>query len=89
VVGSLLHLVKHSRPDIANTVRELAKCMDGASPAAFKEMKRLVKFLVDTKSYGLKMEPYKNVDKQEWVLSVCTDSDCAGDKATRKSVSGY
>jgi hypothetical protein len=24
VVGSLLHLVKHSRPDIANTVRELA-----------------------------------------------------------------
>jgi hypothetical protein len=55
VVGSLLHLVKHSRPDIANSVRELAKCMNRASPAAFKEMKRLLKFVIDTTSYGLKM----------------------------------
>jgi hypothetical protein len=28
-VGMLLFLVKHSRPDIANPVRELSKCMDG------------------------------------------------------------
>jgi hypothetical protein len=59
VVGSLLHLVKHSRPDIANKVQELAKCLDGASPAAFKEMKRLVKFVIDTKLYGLKMNPFQ------------------------------
>jgi hypothetical protein len=81
--------VKHSRPDIANTVWELAKCMDGASPAAFKEMKRLVKFVIDTKSYGLQMYPYKEVRKQKWVLEVYTDSDWAGDKALRKSVLGY
>jgi hypothetical protein len=27
-VGMLLYLVKHSRPDIANVVRELSKCLD-------------------------------------------------------------
>jgi hypothetical protein len=52
-------------------------------------MKRLVKVVIDTKSYGLKMYPYKEVHKQKWVLEVYTDSEWAGDKATRKSVSGY
>ena len=32
-VGMLLWLVKHSRPDIANAVRELTKVLDGASAA--------------------------------------------------------
>jgi hypothetical protein len=89
VVGSLLHLVEQSRPDIANSVRELAKCRDGASHAAFKEMKRLLKFVIDTKSYGLKMHPFKDRAKQKSVISAYSDSNCAGDKATRKSVSGY
>jgi hypothetical protein len=84
-----LHLVKHSRPDIANSVRELAKCMDGASPAAYKEMKRLLKFVIDTKSYGLKLNPFKDRGQQKWILTVYSDSDWAGDKATHKSVSGY
>jgi hypothetical protein len=30
-VGMLLYLVKHSRPDIANEVRELSKVADGAT----------------------------------------------------------
>ena len=47
-VGMLLYLVKYSRPDIANMVRELTKCMDGATPAAYKEMLRLVKFVLWT-----------------------------------------
>jgi hypothetical protein len=35
----LLYLVKHSRPNIANAIQELSKVMDGATPAAMKEMK--------------------------------------------------
>jgi hypothetical protein len=38
-VGTLLYLIKYSRPDIASVVRELSKCMDKATSAAFKEMK--------------------------------------------------
>ena len=32
----LLYLVKFSRPDISNAVRELSKVMDGATPAHLK-----------------------------------------------------
>jgi hypothetical protein len=35
-VGTLLYLIKYSRPDIANVVRELSKCMYKATPKAFK-----------------------------------------------------
>ena len=37
-VGMLLFLIKHSRTDITNAVRELSKCLDGANDAAYKEM---------------------------------------------------
>ena len=37
-VGMLLYLVKHTRPDIANAVRELSKCLDNTSPNAYKEL---------------------------------------------------
>jgi hypothetical protein len=38
-VCMLLYLVKHSRPDIANVVRELLKVVDRATPAAMKELR--------------------------------------------------
>ena len=89
VVGSLLQLVKYSRPDIANAVRELSKCMDGASPAAFKELKRLLKFVIGTKDYGFKINPIINKNDLEWEVTVFSDSDWGGDKDDRHSVSGY
>jgi hypothetical protein len=88
-VGMLLYLVKHSRPDIANAVRELSKLMDGPTPAAMKELKRVIKFVLDTEEFGLKLEPTEPSIKDEMVLEVYSDSDWAGDKDTRVSVSGY
>jgi hypothetical protein len=41
----LLYLIKYSRPDLANVVRKLSKCMVGASLAAYKEMQRVIKFV--------------------------------------------
>ena len=87
-VGMLLYLVKHSSPDIANPVRELSKVMDNPSKAAMKELKGVVKFLLDTRDYGLRIEP-ESVKLDKWELVVCTDSDWAGDKDTRQSVTGY
>jgi hypothetical protein len=89
-VGMLLYLVKHSRPDISNAVRELTKCMDKASPEAFKEMLRVVKFVLDTRTMGLRLEPdMTGGDKLVWKLVLYSDSDWAGDKQTRKSVAGF
>lgn len=87
-VGTLLQFVKHSRPDLANPVRELSKCMDAATYPALKELKRIIKFVIDTKHYGLRIEP--KFVKDEWALSVYTDSeDWAGDKDNRHSISGF
>jgi hypothetical protein len=89
-VGTLLYLIKYSRPDIANVVRELSKCMDKATPAAFKEMKRAMRFVANTKECGLRIEPDEpSKDKFKWNMVVYTDSDWTGDKEDRQSVSGY
>jgi hypothetical protein len=88
-VGMLLYLVKQSRPDIANVVRELSKCMDGATPAANKELKRVIKFVLDTRNYGLKIEPIVRKTEDNWDIVIYTDSDYGGDKESRISVTGY
>ena len=86
--GKLLFLVKHTRPDIANAVRELSKVLDGTTPRAMKEMKRIMKYVLDTKNMGLKIEPV--IEKAlMWKIVAFSDSDFAGDKDTRRSVSGF
>ena len=56
-VGMLLYLVKHSRPDIAIGVRELSKVLVGPSEAAYKDMLRMVKFVLETKNLVIKLMP--------------------------------
>jgi hypothetical protein len=85
-VGSLLYLMKHSRPDISNAVRELSKVMDGATNAHLKNLLRLIKFVSDTKNIGLILKPNMT---NKWVITGKSDSDYAGDKDSRTSVSGY
>lgn len=86
-VGTLLQFVKHSRPDLANPIRELSKCMDAATPSAMKELKRIINFVIKTKHFGLKIEPTTNSDY--WYLNVYSDSDWAGDQDNRHSISGF
>jgi hypothetical protein len=63
--------------------------MDGATPAAIKEMKRVIKFVLDTRHYGLKIEPFVNGIDDDWVITVYTGSDYAGDKNNCIRVSGF
>jgi hypothetical protein len=86
-VGMLLYLVKHSRPDIANAVRELSKVADGATAAHWNAMIRVIKFVLDTENHGLKIKP--NMTKGGFYLEGISDSEYAGDKETRISVYGY
>ena len=86
-VGMLLYMVKHSRPDIANSVRELSKVLGCCNMGDFKEMKRVIKYVLDTPTKGLKIEP--EVTQGNWKLEIFSDSDFSGDKETRLSVSGF
>ena len=47
-VGMLLYLTKYSSPDISNAVRELTKYMHKSTPMAYKEILRVVNFVLDT-----------------------------------------
>jgi len=87
-VGMLLYLVKHTRPDIVNAVRELSKALDCPSPAAYKEMLRVIKFVLDTRSLAIKVAPVYLIN-DEWIVVAFSDSDFSGDKETRISVAGF
>jgi hypothetical protein len=86
-LGMLLYLTKYSRPDLCNIVRELSKCMDGASVGTYLELLRVIKFVLDTKNYCLKISPKFNSSSLN--LKVFCDSDWAGDPETRICVTGF
>jgi len=86
-VGMLLYLIKHSRPEICNAVRELTKVLDRATPGHYKAMLRTMKYIMETKSYGLHMKPIK--EGKLFKLVGKADSEFCGDKETRTSVYGF
>jgi hypothetical protein len=86
-VGSLLYLLKHSRPDLSNCIRELTKVMDAANKAHLKALYRVVKYVKQTQSMQLQMQPMTAHGK--WTLEAFSDSDFAGDTDTRRSISGF
>ena len=61
--------------------------MSGASKYAYKEFLRTTKFVLDTKEFGLLLNV--NTTKEKWEMIAYTDSDYAGDKDTRRSVTGF
>jgi hypothetical protein len=83
----LLYLIKHSRPDLSNAVRELTKVLDGATPAHMKAMLRVIRFVFETKNYALRLKP--NIVDGKLLLKGISDSEFAGDRNIRKSVYGY
>ena len=84
----LLYLVKHTRLDIANSVRELSKVADGANYAHWKALLRNIKYVLDTEHLALKLKPTAELDSA-FELKGISDSDYAGDKDTQTSVHGY
>jgi Reverse transcriptase (RNA-dependent DNA polymerase) len=86
-VGMLLYLVKHSRPEISNAVRELSKVCDGANMNHWKCLMRTIQYVNSTYNIGLKIKPKPYEGK--YILKGISDSEYAGDKDNRISVYGY
>ncbi len=49
----------------------------------------MIKFVLDTADYGLKIEPIARAVGEPWSLTVFSDSNYAGDAETRISVTGF
>ena len=64
-IGMLLYLVKYSRPDLSNAVRELSKVNDGATNEHVKSLLRVIKFAIDTKNKVL-VYKVEEVKENNW-----------------------
>ena len=65
--------MKHSHPDLSNSVRELSKVMDRANRNHLKMMRRVTKFVIDTQDRKLILQP--KPDEVEWEMRGYSDSD--------------
>ena len=83
----MLHLTKHSRPDINNAIRDLSKTLDRASKLQLRELRTVAKSVLDTEDLGLHI--VQTMSDGIWHLESLCDSDFAHDKETRFSVYGY
>ena len=90
VVGKLQWLVT-ARPDIAFRVKTLARETSGVTPDSWRKVKHLLRYLQGTKNIVFKIQPDVRLQSSEVDLDlhVFSDSDWAGDVATRKSASGF
>ena len=83
-VGILLYLVKHTRPDLANPVRELSKAMDRATEGHWKELLRVITYTMSTQNKGLLLKPTKTLHKLN--LHILVDAEFGGDVENRKKI---
>ena len=80
-VGMLLYLVKFSRPDIANPVRELTKSMDCANEAHYKSLLWALKYVLTMSQLGIEYNSGSTVNLNgKWKIVAYCDSDFDGDK---------
>ena len=70
-------------------MRELTKVLKTPTLAAYKEMLRIIKFVLDTANMGLKLVPAFTNGQLVWRLVGASDSDWANDKDNRKSVMAF
>ena len=91
-VGKLLYLVKNSRPDIANAVRELARHCHAPSKAHWDAMTLCIRYVRGTPTRGLVLKPSGNWDGKDrnfkFVIRGRSDSNYATDPESRRSVTG-
>lgn len=85
LIGSLLYLALATRPDIAHAVAELARYVSNPTDEHWLGVKRILRYLSGTATYGLKY----SAEQSSELLSY-SDSDWAGDRLSdAKSTTGW
>ena len=90
--GKLLHMMRWSRPEILNPVRELSRFMKVASKAHMQALLRLLKYCVSTENRGLLLRPTRVWDGRtdfEFLVGGKSDAAYATDVSNRRSITGY
>lgn len=86
LIGMLLYLANHSRPDISASVSILSQHVNSPSQTDMNELKRIIRYLKKTKDLELKLNDMSLSDHK---LECFSDANWAEDRETRKSNTGY
>jgi hypothetical protein len=85
-------MMRWTRPEIMNSVRELSRFAGRALLSHLMAMYQVMKYCHNTPEKGLLLKPTMRWDGSPMLLfeiTGCSDSDWAKDSITRKSVSGW
>ena len=80
-LGSLLYIVKHSRPYVNYSVRELSKRMDRDNEEGYKKLLQVLNFIKNTTNIRIIFETSRTLT---WNLEFYSDSDFSGDTTNRR-----
>lgn len=83
LICSLMYIAVTTRPDLGYSVSYLSRFLDKPTDQAWKAGKRILRYISNTKDMGLYFT------KGETGIEGQCDADWAGDKKTRRSVSGF
>ena len=87
-----MYLLKHSRPELSNPIRELSRCVAGPSGDNLNEMYRVIKWVLDNPDAGLRIDPeVESNEKGEiiWRLVGVCDLTWGSNKEDGKSAMGH
>lgn len=92
-VGKLLHMMRWSRPEVCNSVRDLSRHMSKVAQEHVDAMHRVMSNCAAYPERGWNLKPERKWDGKDrdfkFVINGRSDSDYASCKATRRSVSGW
>ena len=89
LVGELQYLVTCTRPDIANAVRSLGRHTDAYTTENYARAKRVLRYLKETRTFGLIYKREEAVPNNEWMVCAYSDADHANCPNTSRSVTGF
>lgn len=84
LLGSLMYLMLGTRPDLSYSVNYFSRYQNCFTDELWFQLKGILRYLRGTVNYGLIYTRQNHCE-----LNCFVDSDWAGDKVDRKSVSGY
>ena len=78
--------MKQTRPDLANATRELSKALDVANYLHWRELLRVIVYVLKSQEKGIVLRPDRKSVKLD--LKIMVDAEFAGDQDSRKSIMG-
>ena len=97
VRGSSRYLLKHSRPELSNCVREVSKAMKMAGEKHVKEVIRILTFILHNPNQALFVKPestlknptIEEIKEFEWEIDGMSDSTWANKTEEGHSIAGW